>query len=59
MAWHSDMDGDYEASVYVCFACTAREGGDEKVKYAVPRVTRDFAARPLPPFRLGLTTTDD
>ena len=57
VAWHSDMDGDIEADVVVCFGCTAIQG--EKVKYAIPRITRDFTARPLPPFQFGLTTTDD
>lgn len=59
LAWHSDMDGDFEAPGFVCFACTAVGGGEEKVKYHVPRTDRDFHARPLPPFQLGLTTTDE
>lgn len=58
MAWHSDMDGDYQAEVYVCHACTAIQGGEEKVRYPVVRTGRDFTARPLPPFVLGVTTTD-
>lgn len=59
VAWHSDTDGWWKSDVYVCFACTAREGGDHKVKYAYPRLDRDLSAKPLPPFRLGGTTTDD
>lgn len=57
VAWHSDMDGDYEADAVVCFACSAIQ--DQKVRYYLPRVTRDFAQRPLPPFRIGRTTTAD
>lgn len=59
LAWHSDMDGDFDVTRYVCHACTALEGGDEKVKYAVVGTVRDFTVRPLPAFRLGFTTTDD
>lgn len=59
LAWHSDTDGDWESEVYVCFACTAQRGGEDKVRYAVPRLVRDFVARPLPPFGFGTTTTAD
>lgn len=54
-AWHSDMEGWYEPGGYVCHSCTARAG--HEVAYQHSHDTRDHAARPLPPFVLGVTTT--
>lgn len=58
VAWHSEMDGFFDVDGYVCHACTARSGGEEKVIYSVVRDTRDPAKGPLPPFVLGVTTSD-
>lgn len=55
LAWHSDMDGDFEdpGEEAVCHACSA--GADKPVSYRLrPTVTRDFEARPLPPFVPGI-----
>lgn len=59
IAWHSDMDGFYDGAKYVCHACTARDGGERKVIYSIAKTSRDFEARPLPPFELGVTTTSE
>lgn len=59
LAWHSDMDGDFDATTFLCHACTAAAEDGRKVKYTIAGTSRDFVARPLPPFRLGVTTTDD
>lgn len=59
VAWHSDMDGYYEADKFVCHACLARADGDKgRATYVLTRHTRDMHADPLPPFVLGVTTTD-
>ncbi|GEP38892.1 hypothetical protein NPS01_25550 [Nocardioides psychrotolerans] len=62
VAWHTDMDGFYgeggEALQVVCFACTAIQGGEKKVTYPVVWNTRPASKGPLPPFVLGVTTTD-
>lgn len=52
------MDGFYEADKFVCHACTAKRGDDNKSIYALARHTRDLHAKPLAPFVLGVTTTD-
>lgn len=59
VAWHSDMDGHYDAHTYVCHACTARDGGAKNVTYTIAATDRDFTAKPLPPFELGVTTTSE
>lgn len=60
-AWHSEMDGWYEAVEYVCHACTAaapeRDGKREPVVYTHTRSTRPASAAPLPLFVLGETTS--
>lgn len=58
VAWHSDMDGEFEADQYVCHACTARRGTEQKVIYAFARNTRSAAKPSLAPFVLGVTTSD-
>lgn len=61
IAWHSEMDGWYDDGVdkFVCHACTARADGDKKkATYVLARHTRDLHKDPLPPFVLGVTTTD-
>lgn len=59
VAWHSEMDGwfgdDGEAEKYVCHACSALHG--QQVAYPLAMNTRPADADPLPPFRLGATTT--
>lgn len=57
-AWHTEMDGFYEAATVVCFACTANGGGDKQVKYSLLTNTRPASKGPMPPFALGVTTTD-
>lgn len=59
VAWHSDMDGFYDGEGFVCHACTARDGGEKKVIYRYATTSRDFDARPLPPFEYGVTTTSE
>ncbi|MDN4173915.1 hypothetical protein QWY28_13220 [Nocardioides sp. SOB77] len=59
LAWHSDMDGYYDAESYVCHACTARSDSDEKTRWVIAHHTRDLDANPVPPFVLGVTTTSD
>ncbi len=54
MAWHSDMDGWFEAEEYVCHACTAQAG--RQVAYTVVRNTRP-TDNSVPAFVLGVTTT--
>lgn len=56
LAWHEWMDGEYEATKWVCHACTARSG--QQVVFS----TVDHAVRPeriamFEPFELGVTTT--
>lgn len=57
LAWHSDMDGWFDPGEEItCHACSA--SSDKPVTYQLqPRMTRDLAAKPLPPFQLGATTT--
>lgn len=52
------MDGFFEADRFVCHACTARRDDDKKAIYVLAKHTRDLHAKPLSPFRLGVTTTD-
>lgn len=52
VAWHGDMDGWFDADEYVCYACTARDGGRER-KFTTVSVGRDFAVKPLPPFDMA------
>lgn len=55
LAWHSDMDGWFEATEYVCHACTAASP-KHPVSHTYIRNTRP-ADNPVPPFVLGVTTT--
>ena len=57
VAWHSEMDGWFEADEYVCHACSAGKDGTDKAVYTVTRNTRPADRPPLPPFVLGDTTT--
>lgn len=55
IAWHSEMDGWYEADEAVCHACSARSG--HQVVYATNlRSTRD-PVKPMPAFIPGETIT--
>lgn len=55
VAWHSEMDGYFEADQVVCHVCTARAG--RQVGYSANlRSTRDPAA-PMPAFVPGKTIT--
>ena len=56
VAWHSDMDGWYEAESFVCHACTALRDDDENTVYQNPIDTRGPDMPPLPPFEYGVTT---
>lgn len=59
IAWHSEMDGWFEVEEIKCFACTAIQGGEKPVVYSYAVDTyHDGTRPPLPPFVLGLTTTD-
>lgn len=59
VAWHSEMDGWFEAVEVKCFACTAQQGGEKPVTYSyVIDTYHDGVRDPLPPFVMGLTTTD-
>lgn len=59
IAWHSEMDGWFDnVDHYVCHACTARRGDDKKAIYVFARHSRDLRTSPLPPFQLGVTTSD-
>lgn len=56
VAWHSELEGWFESHKYVCHGCSALRG--EQVVYAVAVNEYPFEAKPpLPPFRLGETTT--
>jgi hypothetical protein len=55
VAWHSEMDGYFEADQVVCHVCTARAG--RQVPYSTNlRSTRD-PALPMPAFVPGKTIT--
>lgn len=54
-AWHSDMEGWYDAHGFVCHSCSARSG--HEVAYTAVATSRDFDQKPLTPFVLGETTT--
>lgn len=55
VAWHSEMDGYYEADDAVCHVCSAKAG--RQVVYATNlRNTRDMSI-PMPPFVPGKTIT--
>lgn len=58
VAWHTEMDGFYEARDFVCFACTALSGGDKNTTHTAVVNTRPPTKGPMPPFVLGVTTTD-
>lgn len=61
IAWHSDMDGWYQADRFVCHACTARRGDDKKAVFVLARYGDDMRpghVEQLPEFVLGVTTTD-
>lgn len=55
VAWHSEMNGWLEPVTYRCEVCSAMKG--EEVGHKVIRDTRPPGHPPLPPFRLGETTT--
>lgn len=63
-AWHYDNDGFFEATeTYVCHACTAarpanEDGTVKPVEYDIITDTRDYVAKPLPPFQQQRTTDD-
>lgn len=56
VAWHSEMNGWFEAVSYVCEVCTARSG--KQVAHTLVSDTRPPGHPPLPPFKLGETTTE-
>lgn len=58
LAWHSDMDGDFDPGEQIqCHACTAQSDDGKPVYHRLrPVMTRDFDAKPLSPFVLGVTT---
>lgn len=59
-AWHSEMDGWWESQTFVCHACTAKRDDGQNVVYAIPVDTYPADRKgPLPPFRIGVTTTPD
>jgi hypothetical protein len=56
IAWHSEMDGWFDGEAFVCHACSAV--ADRQVIYSIARDTWPSEKGPLPPFVLGVTTTD-
>lgn len=60
VAWHSDMDGWFEAESAVCLACTAKTGtGDaaqEQVYHLVHHTQSDLEVAALSPLELGVNT---
>lgn len=60
-AWHAEMDGWFEGEGFVCHACTARLRVSDPEAKPVVYVMAHSTLPPeqqLPPFRLGVTTTD-
>ncbi len=58
-AWHSDMDGWYEATEVVCHACTTRRPEGQQAAYSIIRDTTTPEARErMPAFELGRTTSE-
>lgn len=55
VAWHSEMNGWLETATFMCEVCSVRKG--EEVGHTIVRDTRPPGHPPLPPFRLGVTTT--
>lgn len=58
VAWHSEMDGFYEAQRWVCHACTALNNGTPTPGGMRLVNTRPASKGPMPPFELGKTTTE-
>jgi len=57
VAWHSWMDGEYDAPTAVCHACTAQQG--RQVAYGqVHRHASDDKVARMPAFVFGETTTE-
>lgn len=59
LAWHSHMEGFYEATKWICHACTVRDGQDVVFTLTLP--DPDLPAERIagfPPFELGVTTTE-
>lgn len=59
LAWHSHMEGFYEATGWVCHACTVQQG--HEVSFSVPAVDKDLTRARIdefPVFELGVTTTE-
>lgn len=57
-AWHSELDGWYEATQLVCHACTARNDDGHQVVYAEVRSTvPDDRLQLLSPLEIGVNTT--
>ncbi|WP_221199509.1 hypothetical protein [Nocardioides soli] len=56
VAWHSEMDGWFGTLDVVCHVCTARAG--KTVTHTIVRDTRPAGHPALPPFVLGVTTTE-
>lgn len=59
VAWHSEMDGEYDLESFVCHACSAMNPEGEKAVYKLAVNTRNPDKGPLPPFVLGKTTASD
>jgi hypothetical protein len=60
LAWHSHIDGYYEAERWICYACTAANDGTEvpySVSFLGPR-TLQSKLDAFPPFEIGRTTTE-
>lgn len=63
-AWHSGMDGEYEATPVVCHACSAINHDPDKpdapkTTYHVVANTRSARKPPLTPLVIGETTVSE
>lgn len=62
LAWHSEMSGGwFKATKIVCHSCSASRAEGDEVAYAITvddRSEEQKARKPLPPFRIGETTTE-
>lgn len=54
-AWHSELDGWYEAVDFVCHGCTALHDGKQQIKHTVRLLDGDLPV--LAPVQPGVNTT--
>lgn len=59
LAWHSAMEGWFEATEWVCHACSARQG--HEARFSIVEVDKDLplaVVDAFDPFEIGVTTTE-